>query len=110
MHLLENSFDGFTMSAGGCPRAWNLRGEEDEMPSGEGGGVGGSFSSYTHRGHVQRPCSGATSVGSCSRVVLRISIHGSLRVTGIFLKDQWGKIQGSLRSYFGIVLGHIQVA
>ncbi|GAB5567747.1 coiled-coil domain-containing protein 159 isoform X5 [Prionailurus iriomotensis] len=26
VHLLENSFDGFTMSAGGCPRAWNLRG------------------------------------------------------------------------------------
>lgn len=23
--------------------------------------------------------------------------------------DQWGKIQGSLRSYFGIMLGHIQV-
>ncbi|XP_060486265.1 coiled-coil domain-containing protein 159 isoform X8 [Panthera onca] len=26
VHLLQNSFDGFTMSAGGSPRDWNLRG------------------------------------------------------------------------------------
>ncbi|XP_077716015.1 coiled-coil domain-containing protein 159 isoform X10 [Canis aureus] len=26
VHLLQNSFDGFTMSTGGCPRASNLRG------------------------------------------------------------------------------------
>lgn len=68
--------------------------------------VWGSFSSFTHGGHVQRPYLGITSFGASSRVPLRISILGSLKVTGIFLKDPWG-IQGSLRSYFGITLGHI---
>uniref|UniRef100_A0A673V6Q9 Coiled-coil domain containing 159 n=1 Tax=Suricata suricatta TaxID=37032 RepID=A0A673V6Q9_SURSU len=38
VHLLQNSFDIFVMSAGGRLRASNLRGEGDEVPSGVCGG------------------------------------------------------------------------
>lgn len=73
-------------------------------------GCGGGHSPVSHitvmfRGHIW----GVTSVG-VFWLLLRISIPGSLKVSGIFLKDLCSKIQGSLRSsYFGITLGHIQV-
>lgn len=98
VHVLQNSFDGLTLSSGGRPRASSLRGE-------------GSASSFMHGGPVQKPYWGSRLLGLILGSLYGVPggfIRGSLRVTRIFFKDQWGQIQGSLMSHLGVTLGHIQ--
>lgn len=69
-------------------------------------GVGGSFSSF--KGHIW----GARLLGlileSHSKESLEVSSGGHSGPLGFFFKDQCGKIQGLLRSYYGVTLSHIQ--